>query len=284
MASYTGPQPFDEAIDEWPAYQVRLEAFFEGHGVKEEKKKRALFVAALSTNTVGVIAGRCAPDKPVPAMAAVRIQSWALILSAYSYNIQHKDGKANVPADALSRIPVSSSTLAEESEDCDGCETPLACGETPALRLLGFQPRSRLDNAVVPLAPVERSPCQTDVTGFLQTGDPVWVRIFGQGEPWTPATIRETQGARMVTADGVTGEIVRRHLDQVKVRLPDSSLANSPVPCPTGIRPESNTGRPEPEDPPAAGTPASTDLRPLGATPTLRRSTRIRRPPERFSP
>ncbi|XP_049524653.1 uncharacterized protein LOC125946195 [Dermacentor silvarum] len=53
-------------------------------------------------------------------MAAGRIQRWALISSAYSYNIQHKDGKANVPADALSRIPVSSSTLPEESEDCDG--------------------------------------------------------------------------------------------------------------------------------------------------------------------
>ncbi|XP_037576521.2 uncharacterized protein K02A2.6-like [Dermacentor silvarum] len=497
------------------------------------------------------------PDKSVPAMAAGRIQRWALILSAYSYNIQHKDGKANVPADALSRIPVSSSTVPEESEDCDGCEyvlltnslndgvisakqlaaltskdreltkvrkwvqegwprrlarqdellkvffnrkdeltvsqglvywghrvvvpiearsamlhllhdthqgigamkalarslfwypridadierlvkscqvcvqaapmpprqeavpwpetgrrwsrlhidfagpvegymlmilvdahtkwievvpmksatacstiealrttfsrfgipetivsdngpqftgkefadfmrrnnvlhlrtapyhpqsnglaeravrtvkqklktnrqgslqtrlarilhsyrrTPLACGETPAMRLLGFQPRSRLDNAVVPLAPVERSPCETDVPGFLQTGDPVWVRNFGQGEPWTRATIRETQGARMVTADGATGEIIRRHLDQVKVRLPDSSLASSPVPCPTDVRPESNTGRPEPEDPPAAGSPASTDLRPLEATPTLRRSTRIRRPPERFSP
>ncbi|XP_049528239.1 uncharacterized protein LOC125947480 [Dermacentor silvarum] len=259
MASYTGPPPFDEATDEWPAYQVRLEAFFEGHGVTEEKKKRALLVAALSTNTVGVIAGRCAPAKSVPAMAAGRIQRWALILSAYSYNIQHKDGKANVPADALSRIPVSSSTVPEESEDCDGCETPLACGETPAMRLLGFQPRSRLDNAVVPLAPVERSPCETDVPGFLQSGDPVWVRNFGQGEPWTRATIRETQGARMVTADGATGEIIRRHLDQVKVRLPD-------------------------KDPPAAGSPASTDLRPLEATPTLRRSTRIRRPPERFSP
>ncbi|KAM7298740.1 uncharacterized protein ISCGN_019311 [Ixodes scapularis] len=63
MVSYAVPPQFDEAVDKWPAYQIRLEAFFEGNGVTDGKKKRALLVAALSTNTVDVISGRCAPAK-----------------------------------------------------------------------------------------------------------------------------------------------------------------------------------------------------------------------------
>lgn len=57
------PPQFDEAINKWPGYQVRLEVFFEGNRVTEKKRKHALLVAALSTNTVDVSNGHCAPDK-----------------------------------------------------------------------------------------------------------------------------------------------------------------------------------------------------------------------------
>ncbi|KAL1475162.1 hypothetical protein MTO96_020137 [Rhipicephalus appendiculatus] len=68
---YASPPQFDETSYKWPAYQVRLEAFFEGNGITEDNKKRALLVTALSTHTVDVLSGRCAPDK-VPQDAAGR--------------------------------------------------------------------------------------------------------------------------------------------------------------------------------------------------------------------
>ncbi|KAL1429855.1 hypothetical protein MTO96_015635 [Rhipicephalus appendiculatus] len=61
VAGFASPPQFEEATDHWPAYLVRLEAFFEGNGLTEEKKKRALLAAALRTHTVAVGSGRCAP-------------------------------------------------------------------------------------------------------------------------------------------------------------------------------------------------------------------------------
>ncbi|XP_070377069.1 uncharacterized protein [Dermacentor albipictus] len=63
MATQVGPPIFDEGDDKWDAYQVRLEAFFEAHEIVDPKKRRALLVAALSTKTVDLLAGRCAPNK-----------------------------------------------------------------------------------------------------------------------------------------------------------------------------------------------------------------------------
>ncbi|KAH9371818.1 hypothetical protein HPB48_018441 [Haemaphysalis longicornis] len=60
---YASPPQFDETNDKWPAYQVRLEAFFGGNGITEDKKKLSLLVIALSTHTVDVLSARCAPDK-----------------------------------------------------------------------------------------------------------------------------------------------------------------------------------------------------------------------------
>ncbi|XP_075539321.1 uncharacterized protein LOC142574008 [Dermacentor variabilis] len=62
VAEYASPPQFEEATEHWPAYLLRLEAFFEGNGITEEKK-RALLVAGLSTRTVAVVSGRCAPTK-----------------------------------------------------------------------------------------------------------------------------------------------------------------------------------------------------------------------------
>ncbi len=47
------------------------------------------------------------PEKTTPQMAAARIQRWALILAAYTYNIQYKEGSQNANADAFSRLPLS---------------------------------------------------------------------------------------------------------------------------------------------------------------------------------
>ena len=45
-------------------------------------------------------------SKGVPAMAASRIQHWALTLSAYEYTIIYRPGKDQGHADALSRLPL----------------------------------------------------------------------------------------------------------------------------------------------------------------------------------
>jgi len=42
----------------------------------------------------------------IPPLAAARMQRWALVLSAYQYQIQHTPGKQNHIADCLSRLPI----------------------------------------------------------------------------------------------------------------------------------------------------------------------------------
>ena len=44
--------------------------------------------------------------KATPAMAAARIQCWALTLAAYNYTIKYKPGNEHGNADALSRLPL----------------------------------------------------------------------------------------------------------------------------------------------------------------------------------
>ena len=45
-------------------------------------------------------------DRPVPVMASVRNQRWALTLSAYQYDIAFKAGSLQGNVDALSRLPL----------------------------------------------------------------------------------------------------------------------------------------------------------------------------------
>lgn len=47
------------------------------------------------------------PKSAVPALAAARLQRWAVVLSAYTYDIGFKGSKENVCADALSRLPLA---------------------------------------------------------------------------------------------------------------------------------------------------------------------------------
>ncbi|XP_054277998.1 uncharacterized protein K02A2.6-like [Macrosteles quadrilineatus] len=45
------------------------------------------------------------PNKCIPTLAAARVQRWALILSAYSYDLTYRKGSDMCHADALSRLP-----------------------------------------------------------------------------------------------------------------------------------------------------------------------------------
>ncbi|XP_077513668.1 uncharacterized protein LOC144124701 isoform X2 [Amblyomma americanum] len=55
---------FDDTSDKWKAYLIRAEAYFEANAITDSKQQRALLVAALSTQTVQVLAGRIAPRTP----------------------------------------------------------------------------------------------------------------------------------------------------------------------------------------------------------------------------
>ncbi|XP_048031439.1 uncharacterized protein K02A2.6-like [Megalobrama amblycephala] len=46
------------------------------------------------------------PTKAIPSMAAARMQRWALLLAAYDYDIQYRDGAHHCNADGLSRLPL----------------------------------------------------------------------------------------------------------------------------------------------------------------------------------
>ena len=56
------------------------------------------------------------PKTGIPALAASRIQRWALILAGYQYDIQFKTSKQNANADALSRLPVGAPESAHPDE------------------------------------------------------------------------------------------------------------------------------------------------------------------------
>ena len=47
------------------------------------------------------------PKNGIPEMAAIRLQRWAIILSAYTYEIQYKATKEHGNADTLSRSPLN---------------------------------------------------------------------------------------------------------------------------------------------------------------------------------
>lgn len=54
------------------------------------------------------------PSRKTPAVAAARLQRWAIILSMYKYKIVHKAGKKMGNVDGLSRLPLPSLSQVEE--------------------------------------------------------------------------------------------------------------------------------------------------------------------------
>ena len=46
------------------------------------------------------------PKKGIPSVAAARLQRWAILLSAYTYDIEFRNTAAHGNADALSRLPL----------------------------------------------------------------------------------------------------------------------------------------------------------------------------------
>ncbi|KAL3247028.1 hypothetical protein MRX96_057293 [Rhipicephalus microplus] len=112
-------------------------------------------------------------------------------------------------------------------------------------------------------------------------GQLVWLRSFHSRPKWLLGVVTSTQGARMATVSTLDGE-QRRHADQLRLRTPKDSntmqpggattsttTANETLPMPAGMA-----------DPTPAGSPPSSQPE---APPPLRRSNRLRRPPQRFN-
>ena len=56
------------------------------------------------------------PKQGIPALAAARLQRWALILSAYEYNLEYMAGEENKEADMLSRLPMEVNVIDPNQE------------------------------------------------------------------------------------------------------------------------------------------------------------------------
>ena len=55
------------------------------------------------------------PKKGIPPLAAARLQRWAILLSAYNYDIQFKSTSTHANADGLSRLPISDTMTTDQS-------------------------------------------------------------------------------------------------------------------------------------------------------------------------
>ena len=55
------------------------------------------------------------PKTAIPMLAAAHMQRWALILSAYQYNIEYRKSNDNANADAMSRLPAGTAKPEEDN-------------------------------------------------------------------------------------------------------------------------------------------------------------------------
>ena len=81
--------------------QIEYEAF----GIKKFHQHLSGHKFSLLTDHKPLLA-IFSPRKGIPAMAASRLQRWAIFLSAYTYDIKYKPTKEHGNADILSRLPV----------------------------------------------------------------------------------------------------------------------------------------------------------------------------------
>ena len=97
--------------------------------------------------------------KGIPVLSSGRIQRWALALGAYCYTITYKDGKSNVCADAMSRLPLQTSSSAPPKP-------------ADVIHLLEYLDSSPVTSVQVRLW-TDRDPVLSRVRDWILTGWPV---------------------------------------------------------------------------------------------------------------
>lgn len=155
--------------------------------------------------------------------------------------------------------------------------TPLACGKSPGEILLGYRIRSRLDMSV-PFRPALLSDDVQVQGDSWDLGAPVWVRNFGQGERWSPGTVQNKLGSRMLVIETPEGT-VRRHMDQVRGRQGPTESLGGPKDDSDNVGPPVTLGQPDSQGPPSEQDVPAPDGQ---DQPALRRSTRTRKPIDRL--
>ena len=82
------------------------------------------------------------PKASLPALAAARLQRWAITLSAYHYDIEFRPTKHYVKADSLSRLPLENAP----TTDKDNSFTLLNIQQTVTLPVQAKQLRQKTAN------------------------------------------------------------------------------------------------------------------------------------------
>ena len=212
--------------------------------------------------------------RPIPNLASARLQRWALTLSAYSYQIRYKPGKDN-------------SNASSESIECCLARvlfqyriTPNSTtGVSPSELLFGRRIRSHLDFIQPDLASHVEAKQMTQKKNHdshsrdrvFQVGDLIF--DFGNGPVWLPGEIKEIRGPLSYIVVLNDGRSFKRHVDHLRVRTVSDATMNPPeanlddcLPTPTVSAISDNILPNDNVDPPP------------------RRSSRIRHPPDRYTP
>ena len=155
-------------------------------------------------------------------------------------------------------------------------------GVSPSELLFGHRLRCHLDFLRPSIdAKVRQNQCrQKELHDFhardrvLVEGDSVLVKNFSAGEPWIPGVIYSKTGPSSFTVDLTDGRRVRRHLDQLRKNTAVTVANESTI---TGTNDDLSIPM---SNPSTVESPPSDDS---SEDSTLRRSTRTRHPPQRFT-
>ncbi|XP_049276115.1 uncharacterized protein LOC125760281 [Rhipicephalus sanguineus] len=245
MAHHQLPD-FEEGKDKWTPYLIKVEAYFEANATEDSTKKRALLVAALSTHTIQVVAGKVAPGKP----NALTYEEVVAVLSEHYDPKQHEItesykffSRCQAVSSPLMNFYVNS--IFNDFHDVFSEELGLITGPPVSLHLnegavpkFYHQPllgllRSDRQTPTMAAALIQRWALQLaayryqlqyapgskdDQEDWLPLpGSDVYARNYGAGSKWTPGNVKATSGARMVTVDTSDG-VVQRHVNQLRPR------------------------------------------------------------------
>ena len=117
----------------------------------------------------------------------------------------------------------------------------------------------------------------------LAPGKEIYAKNFGNGPRWLPGILQEAKGPVSFTAELEDGRIIRRHSDHLRIRT-DVPIENRPVSredLPMVADQEDEESEPLAVDSPDEPITPEPEPEP---EPKLRRSTRVRRPPDRYDP
>ena len=109
---------------------------------------------------------------------------------------------------------------------------------------------------------------------IFQVGDTVFVKNFGSGQTWLPGQIQEIRGPVSYSVVLSDGRSFKRHIDHLRKR----TIVD--VTCTTD--PPENNNRDDCLPPPTMVNDPNNVV--PDAPPSLRRSSRIRRPPDHYTP